>query len=133
MSMAVLNRILFVCLFAVLTHVRAGDANTGLALDPEKAGPEFKIQGEYEGELSGADGAKQKFGVQVIALGGTDFNAKLESGGLPGAGWDMKSFEIKGKTEGDKTTFGGPGDGKTWTLAIADEKLTGTSDKGDKL
>jgi hypothetical protein len=124
---------LILALVMLAGNLLAGDANTGLALTPDKAGPEFKIQGEYEGELTGGDGAKQKFGAQVIALGGTDFNAKLESGGLPGAGWDMKSFEIKGKSEGDKTTFSGPGDGKTWTLAIADEKLTGSSDKGDKI
>ncbi|HYG74104.1 MAG TPA: DUF1080 domain-containing protein [Planctomycetota bacterium] len=108
-------------------------ANEGLALTPETAGPEFKIQGEYEGELTAGDGTKSKFGAQVIALGGTNFNAKLESGGLPGAGWDMKSFEIKGTSEGDKATFNGPGDGKTWTISIAAETLTGSSDKGDKL
>lgn len=125
--------VLVLVVLCAATGAGESKANVGLALTPDKAGPEFKVQGEYEGEIAGADGAKQKFGAQVIALGDTDFNAKLESGGLPGAGWDMKSFEIKGKTEGDKTTFAGLADGKNWTLAITGEKLTGTSDKGDKI
>ena len=43
------------------------------------AGPDFKVQGEYEGDVPG----KGRYGAQVVALGGGVF-----AGGLPGAGWD---------------------------------------------
>lgn len=55
----------------------------------EKAGPDFKVQGEYA-----ADG----HGVQVIALGEGQFRAVRYTGGLPGAGWDLKT---KSAEEGD--------------------------------
>jgi hypothetical protein len=88
--------------------------------DPAKAGPDFQVQGEYEGELN-LDGGTKKVGVQVIALGKHEFSATMFHGGLPGDGWSRgdKKSEGKGKTEGDVTI-------------ISSDKGKGTI-KGDKL
>jgi len=95
-------------------------------LTPEKAGPDFLVQGEYEGTLDGKD----KFAAQVIARGDGKFIAYLLPGGLPGAGWDGKTrTKLEGKTEEGKTTLAGNG----WTAAIADGKLTGKNADGKPL
>lgn len=49
-------------------------------LDPRDAGPDFQIQGEYEGELASGD----RYGVQVVALGNDAYRAVGYEGGLPG-------------------------------------------------
>jgi hypothetical protein len=91
----------------------------------EEAGPDFKVQGEYEGEVGAA-----KLGAQVIALGNGKFRAVFLAGGLPGATSDGKTkFAADGKTEDGKTTFGT--EGKGYTATIADEKIAGKTDKGD--
>ena len=58
----------------------------GPASDPAQD-PDFQIQGEYSGDITTPEGAKQ-IGVQVIALGGGKFRAVGHVGGLPGDGWD---------------------------------------------
>src|SRR3954468_9621300 len=42
-------------------------------LDPESAGPDYKVQGEFVGETEGKD--KNKLAAQVIALGKGEFLA----------------------------------------------------------
>src|SRR3954468_1487549 len=80
--------------------------------DPAKAGPDYKIQGEYEGNQVGA---------QVVALGDDKFDVYILPGGLPGAGWDgKKKTKVAAKTENGKTTFSGD-----WSGEIADGVLTG--------
>ncbi len=61
--------------------------------DPNEAAAEdvdFRFQGEY-----GVDQKGQPWGVQVIALGGGQFDAYLLEGGLPGLGWDRQRTRVK--------------------------------------
>ncbi|MEC8474056.1 MAG: DUF1080 domain-containing protein, partial [Planctomycetota bacterium] len=66
--------------------------------DPAKAGEDYKIQGEYLGDVTTQDG-NRTIGIQVIALGGGKFNVIGHVGGLPGAGWnrgdDRNEIEVQ--------------------------------------
>jgi len=63
---------------------RAEDKPNPCFIEPADAGPDFVIQGEYEGGLTEAPDAG-KLGAQVIALGDAQFRAVFLPGGLPGA------------------------------------------------
>jgi hypothetical protein len=90
--------------------------------DSEKAGPDFRVQGEYAGDARG-----MKIGAQVIARGDGNFDAVVFPGGLPGEGWDGKrKLRATARSEGGKTVLMGDGVGGR----IAAEKLTLTRDEG---
>ncbi|MBV9467883.1 MAG: DUF1080 domain-containing protein [Abitibacteriaceae bacterium] len=104
-----------------------------VALEPETAGPDFKLQGEYVGTLTAMGSTPQKFAAQVVAIGSGAFRAYLLPGGLPGAGWDGTSkWVVQGRTEGDKTTLQSY-DGKGYSITINGDSITGQTAKGEKL
>jgi hypothetical protein len=87
--------------------------------DPAKAGPDFAVQGEYEGAIG-----DQKIGLQVIARGDGKFDAVVLTGGLPGAGWDKgEKTTLKGETVDGVTRL----TGENWSGQIADGVLKGSA------
>jgi hypothetical protein len=96
---------------------RAADSKQ-VFTDAEKAGEEYRIQGEYAGAVKNAAGEEIKFGVQVIALGDNKFKGIFYVGGLPGDGWkrgdktipldgELKNGEVKFEHEGKSAVIKG--------------------------
>jgi hypothetical protein len=107
-----------VCVFSGCACAAGGEAAT----DPAKAGPDFAIQGEYQGELKAPDQPEAiKVGAQVIALGDGKFHGVFYFGGLPGDGWERGApqLEADGTTEDGKVVFMGD----TGTGEIVDGKM----------
>ena len=77
--------ILFASIVASFFVTAAGKSEA--VLDPAKAGPDFKIQGEYTGETTEGD----RIGLNIIALGAGKFQAVGFEGGLPGDGWTKEN------------------------------------------
>lgn len=93
--------------------------------DPAQAGPDFKVQGEYEGTI----GEKVKLGAQVIALGDGKFDVVLLQKGLPGAGWDGKTrVLLKGETKDGVVEL----TGTNFKGTIKDGVLSGTAEENVK-
>ncbi len=100
----------------------AGEPKRPIYTDPEAAGADFQIQGEYEGTI----GNQTKLGIQVIALGDGQFEAYFLAKGLPGAGWDGKTrVKLTGATKDGRTTFSG----KNIRGEIRDGVFTGTAEE----
>jgi hypothetical protein len=73
-------------LLALAAAALAANAKVAFT-DPAKAGPDFKIQGEYVGKVQNDAGELIPLGGQIIALGNGKFQGVAYPGGLPGAGW----------------------------------------------
>jgi Domain of Unknown Function (DUF1080) len=84
---------------------------------------DYKFQGEYVGE----DKEGNKFGCQVIALAGGEFQAVLLPGGLPGAGWDGKNKILMDGNLRDDAVFFKPAEGKRKYLAQKPDEFSATS------
>lgn len=103
----------------------AGQPKKKSFLDPKKAGPDFQVQGEYEGKTS----TGSKFGVQVVALGESKFDAVVYPGGLPGAGSDGKTkIRLKGESTDGVTELSG----KNFGAKIADGRFSGIGEDNIK-
>lgn len=80
-------------------------------IDPTDAGPDFAAQGEYVSSHG------EKYGADVVALGGGEFQVVLLPGGLPGDGYDGKSRnQFKAHRDGDGIKLE-PADGFSGSLA----------------
>ena len=97
-------------------------------LDPNEAGPDYAVQGEYVGTAG-----SEKIGVQVVARGKGQFMAVICQGGLPGEGYtrDKKKVTLQGATKDGKTVFEGATD--KYEAVIENGKLTGRTDTGEKI
>jgi hypothetical protein len=113
-------------IFALFTMVSLGAADpVKIATDPEKAGPDFAVQGEYVGETS----EKAKLGVEVVARGNGNFMVNFLPGGLRGEGGDYaKRTPATAKTDEGKVSVASK-DGK-WTAVIDSGKMTGKTGEG---
>ena len=117
-----------VFLFALATYASAADGEA--FTDPEKAGPDFKIQGEYAGTIKTPD-QDLKVGAQVIAFGDGKFRGVFLIGGLPGDGWqrDDPTMEAYSKTQDGVITF----EGDAGVAKIEDGKLIIYDLSGEKI
>src|SRR5262249_58922165 len=85
---------------------------------------DFKVQGEYEGEIAG----KGKLGAQVVAKGMGKFEVYFLGGGLPGAGWDKK---MRVKTTATTKDNAVSISGQKWSGTIAGSTLEGKTAEGE--
>jgi hypothetical protein len=88
----------------------------------EKAGPDFAIQGEYEGEMV-RGGQTSRYAAQIAALGEGKFRGNFLEGGLPGAGWDGRNLlYLDSESKDGKITFGG----KEFFAEVQGDVIAGT-------
>jgi 3-keto-disaccharide hydrolase len=117
----------------VLVLAMAGSARSQTFLEPEEAGPDFAIQGEYGGTLETGN----PMGVQVVALGGGAFKAVFLPGGLPGQGWNgIDRMEAAGALGADGTAgFSGgvlgANSANSATASADGTTLSGKTDQGE--
>lgn len=112
---------LFCVSILVAATARAAEEDSATYLDPKSAGPDYAIQGEYLGEVS-ADGAPDRWGAQVIALGDGKFTLVGYEGGLPGDGWERG--DRREMADGKRTGQGARFEADQWDAEIKDQTVT---------
>jgi hypothetical protein len=99
-------------------ELRAADSPADTFTDPEKAGPDYAVQGEYVGDRAGA---------QVVALGNGKFRVTGWANGLPGAVDDAeKKDSVDAQRVGEKVVFQGNG----FIGSIEGDTITARDDEG---
>ena len=114
-------------IIVLVGSVAMGAEKAPAVTDPGVAAkdPDFKIQGEYSGDIG-----DQKWGVQVVALGEGKFHAVGYRGGLPGDGWDEdRKLERDGQLENGEVAFVGENGSKA---VVKDGVMTAFNADGDK-
>lgn len=86
------------CLVAMAASLTAAEPENVAFTQPDDAGADYELQGEYVGELNSNEG-KRKIAVQVIALGDGKFRAVAYLDGLPGDGWSRGGDQHRGEGE----------------------------------
>ncbi len=115
------------CLVATATRLAGAEPKTVAFTKPEEAGTDYKLQGEYVGELE-SDKGNRKIAAQIVALGERKFRAVFYLGGLPGDGWshgdekhsgegELKNGEIHFKPDDPNAPIGS-------TAVLKDGKIT---------
>jgi hypothetical protein len=107
-----LRRLMILSVLGLAFAGRAFGAEGQAFTDPAEAGPDFAVQGEYQGELKAPDQPEpMKVGAQVIAQGEGKFHGVFYFGGLPGDGWErgMPQIESDATTTDGKIVFEGEG------------------------
>ncbi len=113
--------VLFAVALLSCMAAQAADDDSKTYVDPQNAGPDYAIQGEYLGTID-AEEAGTRWGAQVIALGDSAFTLVGFEGGLPGDGWQRgdRKETADGKTTGKVTRF----ETVDWRAEIKDGQLT---------
>ena len=120
-------RLLVINLAAAVTAPVIADDNSCSIIDPEKVTDDYHIQGEYVGMLRRIPPGfrRQKYGLQVIALGNDEFAGVACPGGLPGDGYiGCDKIRARGKTEDGVTRLIAPGVGSVLILKGSVEVFT---------
>ncbi|HEY5315932.1 MAG TPA: DUF1080 domain-containing protein [Pirellulales bacterium] len=97
--------LLGLCLCGASLALAADDKHPQAYTDPADAGPDFKFQGEYTGQVEVGAG-QFAVGAQLVARGGGKFYSQIYLGGLPGAGWDRQTkYDGTGQVEDGAVVF----------------------------
>jgi hypothetical protein len=103
-----------------------------VALEPEQAGPDFPLVGEFKGEITEAGGAKRILAAQVVAMGKGTFRAVFFPGGLPGDGWTGTGrAEAAGTRTGTTVALqSAAGQAEAYAASATADEMTGTAPGG---
>jgi hypothetical protein len=119
------------CVLGASVVAAADDKHPKAYTDPSDAGPDFKLQGEYTGQVEVGSG-QFAVGAQLVARGEGKFYSQIYLGGLPGSGWDRQTkYDGNGQTEDGAVVFkhllgGGRLADGVLTLLDPDQQQVGT-------